>query len=35
MLAGVALARRSMLTTRNVRHFTDAGVTIVSPWTAP
>lgn len=31
-IAGIALARRARLATRNVRHFEPLGVTIVDPW---
>ncbi len=34
MIAGIALARRATLATRNVRHFDDAGLDIVDPWKA-
>ncbi len=34
MIAGIALARRAALATRNVKHFADAGVEIVNPWDA-
>ena len=33
-IAGIALARRATLATRNVRHFVDLKVTIVDPWAA-
>jgi len=33
-IAGIALARRATLATRNVRHFADLKVPIVDPWTA-
>ena len=33
-IAGIALARRATLATRNVRHFADLKVPIVNPWTA-
>lgn len=32
MIAGIALARRAVLATRNVKHFDDAGIEIVNPW---
>lgn len=32
MIAGIALARRAALATRNVTHFADAGISIVDPW---
>lgn len=31
-IAGIALARRATLATRNVRHFDDLEVTVVNPW---
>ena len=31
-IAGITLARRATLATRNVRHSDDAGVTLVDPW---
>lgn len=31
-IAGIALARRATLATRNVRHFDDLSVPIVNPW---
>ena len=31
-IAGIALARRATLATRNVRHFADLKVQIVDPW---
>jgi predicted nucleic acid-binding protein len=33
-MAGIALARRATLATRNVRHFADLKVPVVDPWTA-
>lgn len=33
-IAGIALARRATLATRNVRHFQDLSVTVVDPWEA-
>jgi len=33
-IAGIALARRATLATRNVRHFADLKVPIVDPWVA-
>jgi predicted nucleic acid-binding protein len=33
-IAGIALARRATLATRNVRHFTDLKILLVDPWTA-
>ena len=32
MIAGIALARRATLATRNVRHFDDAGIDLIDPW---
>ena len=32
MIAGIALARRATLVTRNVKHFEEAGVDVVNPW---
>jgi len=34
MIAGIALAQRATLATRNVRHFDDLSVPIVDPWHA-
>ena len=34
LIAGVALARRATLATRNVRHFGDSKIPIVDPWAA-
>jgi hypothetical protein len=31
-IAGIALARRATLATRNIRHFEPLGVTVVDPW---
>jgi toxin FitB len=31
-IAGIALARRASLATRNIRHFADSGVDLVDPW---
>jgi len=31
-IAGIALARRATLVTRNVRHFDDLSVPVVNPW---
>jgi toxin FitB len=31
-IAGIALARRATLATRNVRHFDDLKISIVDPW---
>lgn len=33
-IAGIALARRATLATRNVRHFADLKISIVDPWSA-
>jgi toxin FitB len=32
MIAGIALSQNAMLATRNVRHFTDSGLTVLNPW---
>jgi hypothetical protein len=32
MIAGIALASRASLATRNVRHFADVGLPVVNPW---
>jgi predicted nucleic acid-binding protein len=34
MIAGIALAQRATLATRNVRHFDDLTVPVVNPWHA-
>jgi len=34
LIAGIALARRASLATRNVRHFQDLKVPVVDPWAA-
>ena len=34
LIAGIALAQRATLATRNVRHFRDLKVTVVDPWVA-
>jgi predicted nucleic acid-binding protein len=31
-IAGIALARRAVLATRNIRHFKDLKITVVDPW---
>ena len=31
-IAGIAVARKATLATRNVRHFEDTGVSLVDPW---
>lgn len=33
-IAGIALARRATLATRNLRHFDDLPITVVNPWAA-
>jgi predicted nucleic acid-binding protein len=33
-IAGIALARRATLATRNVRHFGDLNISVVDPWAA-
>lgn len=33
-IAGIALARRAAIATRNVRHFEDLKVSVVNPWKA-
>lgn len=33
-IAGIALARRATLATRNVRHFRDLNVSVIDPWSA-
>jgi toxin FitB len=33
-IAGIAVARRAQLATRNTRHFTDLGVVLIDPWSA-
>jgi predicted nucleic acid-binding protein len=34
MIAGIALAQRATLATRNMRHFADLSVPVVDPWSA-
>lgn len=34
-IAGIALARKATLATRNVRHFNDLGVRLFDPWAPP
>jgi predicted nucleic acid-binding protein len=34
LIAGIALARRASIATRNVKHFSDLDVAVVDPWTA-
>ena len=31
-IAGIALARRATLATRNIRHFEELGLTLIDPW---
>lgn len=31
-IAGIMLARRAKLATRNVRHFSDLNVEVINPW---
>nr|VFK04593.1 MAG: hypothetical protein BECKH772B_GA0070898_104633 [Candidatus Kentron sp. H]VFK04780.1 MAG: hypothetical protein BECKH772A_GA0070896_104591 [Candidatus Kentron sp. H]VFK07725.1 MAG: hypothetical protein BECKH772C_GA0070978_104493 [Candidatus Kentron sp. H] len=31
-IAGIALARKAVLATRNTRHFHDLKVTVINPW---
>ena len=33
-IAGIAIARHAQLATRNTRHFTDVGITLIDPWSA-
>jgi toxin FitB len=33
-IAGIVLARRATLATRNVRHFADLSIPVVNPWSA-
>ena len=33
-IAGIVAARKATLATRNTRHFTDLGITLVDPWQA-
>ncbi len=33
-IAGIAIARRATLATRNVRHFSDLSIPVVDPWAA-
>jgi len=35
MIAGIVLARRATLATRNTLHFEDVGATLVDPWALP
>jgi predicted nucleic acid-binding protein len=32
MIAGIAIAQRATLATRNIRHFDDLSVSVVDPW---
>ena len=32
LIAGIAVARRASIATRNVKHFKDAGVPVLNPW---
>ena len=34
LIAGIALARRATLATRNIRHFSDLTVPVIDPWHA-
>jgi len=34
LIAGIALARRASIATRNTRHFEGLDVPVVNPWTA-
>lgn len=34
-IAGIALARRAAIATRNVRHFADLGLPVFNPWDGP
>ena len=34
-IAGIALARRATLATRNARHFADLKINVIDPWQAP
>jgi predicted nucleic acid-binding protein len=34
LIAGVAIARRAGVATRNTRHFQDIGVAVSDPWAA-
>jgi len=31
-IAGIALARKAGLATRNTRHFADLGIDLINPW---
>ena len=32
LIAGIALARKALVATRNVRHYADLGTTVIDPW---
>jgi hypothetical protein len=32
LIAGIAVARRGSIATRNIKHFEDAGIPILNPW---
>src|ERR1051325_9742112 len=34
-IAGIVLARRATLATRNIRHFVDLKISIIDPWAPP
>ncbi len=34
-IAGIVIARRAELATRNVRHFSDVGIDVINPWDTP
>jgi len=34
LIAGIALARRAALATRNVRHFEGVGINLIDPWSS-
>jgi len=34
MIAGIALATRAALATRNTAHFADLSITVINPWQA-
>ena len=34
LIAGIALARRAVVATRNVRHYADLGAGVIDPWAA-
>jgi predicted nucleic acid-binding protein len=35
LIAGIAVARRAALATRNSRHFADLGIDLINPWNDP